>query len=128
VGETGQERKDGETKRVIHDQLTTALSNLTAHDIASMVVAYEPVWAIGSGQPEKPADTREVCGYIRSVIHDLYGEAAAQSVRLLYGGSVTPEVAKPFLSEAGVDGFLVGHESLNWHDFSAIIDEAYAWK
>ena len=128
IGETAQERADGETKQVLHDQLSTALADLTASEINNLVIAYEPVWAIGTGQIAKPDDAKSVVDYVRNYIKEVFGEGTAQSVRLLYGGSVVPDVITGFLAQSGVDGFLVGGASLSWHDFSAIIDNAYAWQ
>ncbi len=125
VGETHAERKANETKRVLHDQITTALSNLTAHEVGEMVIAYEPVWAIGSGDPAKPAQIEEAIGYIRHQVAELYGKKAAKNVRILYGASVEPEFTGGILSITGVDGLLVGGASLNYHKFSDIVKSAY---
>lgn len=128
VGETKHERDEGEAKQVLHDQLMTALSNLTADEVAGMVIAYEPVWAIGSGVIAKPADIESMISYIRGYARDVFGERAAKEVRILYGGSVVPEVIHGYLNIKGVDGFLVGGASLNYHDFSKIVDSAYRWQ
>jgi len=127
VGETKNDRAVGETKRVIHDQLTTALSNLTTEDINEVVIAYEPVWAISTfdGEIAKPDDMQKAIAYIRSVIKDLYGEAISQAVRVLYGGSVNDHDAKAYLSLEGCDGVLVGAASLNYLQFAGIVDAAY---
>lgn len=125
VGETKQERKEGHTKRVLHDQITTALSNLTSKDVAEVVVAYEPVWAIGTGDPEKPQDIQEAVDCIRHNIAELYGKKVAEAVRVLYGASVEPEYVGGILSLKGIDGLLVGGASLNPYKFAAIIDAAY---
>ncbi len=125
VGETQHERKEGETKRVLHDQVTTALQNLTASEIAHVVIAYEPVWAIGSGDPAKPHEIVEVVNYIRRQVMHLYGEGVANALRILYGGSVEPEFVGGILSLEGVDGLLVGGASLNPYHFAGIIDAAY---
>jgi triosephosphate isomerase (TIM) len=127
IGETDQERKAGETKQVIHDQLTTALSNLTADDIENMIIAYEPVWAISTfgGMLAKPHEVEEVMKLIRYEIEELYGREVAQTVRLLYGGSVDEQVIRGYLEIEDCDGALVGGASLNYHKFSAIIDSAY---
>lgn len=128
IGETKQERDDGETKQVLHDQLMTALSNLTAEEVADMVIAYEPVWAIGTDNIAKPAEIQPVTDYVRSYVRDIFGERAANELRILYGGSVVPEVIQGYLNIRGVDGFLVGGASLNAHDFSKIVENAYRWQ
>src|ERR1017187_182068 len=127
VGETQQERKAGETKQVVHDQLTTALSNLTANDVEYMVRAYEPVWAISTleGVLAKPHEVEEVMKRIRYEIRELYGEKAAESVRILYGGSVDEQLVRGYLEIDDCDGALVGGASLNYNKFSAIVDSAY---
>lgn len=128
VGETRNEREDGETKQVLHDQLMTALSNLTAAEVRDMVIAYEPVWAIGSGDIAKPAQIEDIANYIRNYVNDVYGPKAAKGVRMLYGGSVVPEVIHGYLNIKGIDGFLVGGASLNYHDFAAIVASARSWQ
>lgn len=128
IGETHIERKNGETKQVIHDQLTTALANLTTEDVEDMVIAYEPVWAISTfgGELAKPDQIEEAVKLIRGEIRELYGERVAKTVRVLYGGSVDEHLISGYLKVPGVDGALVGAASLNYHKFSAIIDAAYA--
>lgn len=128
VGETKQERKEGETKRVLHDQLMTALSNLTSAEVRSSVIAYEPVWAIGTGDVAKPDQVEGAVSYIRSYVTDVFGPKAGKGVRILYGGSVIPEVVAGFLEVPGVDGFLVGGASLNYHSFSEIITATRRWQ
>lgn len=125
VGETKQEHVLGETKRVIHDKLTTALANLTADEVEKVVIAYEPIWAIGSGDPEKPDSIRKVTGWIRQIISELYGENVAKDQRILYGASVAPEFVGGILSIEGVDGLLVGGASLNYKKFADIVDNTY---
>lgn len=128
VGETKQEKDDGETKQVLHDQLMTGLSNLTAEEVANMVVAYEPVWAIGTGDVAKPDQAKMAVDYIRNYVKDVFGQPAADEIRVLYGGSVVPDVIHGFLNVKGVDGFLVGGASLNYHSFSNIVDSSYRWQ
>ena len=128
VGETATERKEGETKQVLHDQLMTGLSNLTAGEVGSMAIAYEPVWAIGTGDIAKPDQVASAVDYIRSYVRDVFGPKAAKNVRVLYGGSTIPEVVSGFLDIPGVDGFLVGGASLNYHSFSAIVESARRWQ
>lgn len=128
VGETEIERDEGETKQVLHDQLMTGLSELTASDVAKIVLSYEPVWAIGTGNVAKPDQVAEAVGFIRSYVRDVFGAKAEKNVRVLYGGSVVPDVITGFLEVPGVDGFLVGGASLNYHSFSAIVDATRRWQ
>lgn len=127
VGETQTERRAGETKRVLHDQVVTAISNLTAHEVGDIVIAYEPVWAISTfgGELAKPAQAKEAMDYIRQVVADLYGKKAARNVRILYGGSVDDQIARGYLEIDGCDGVLVGGASINYHKFSGIVSSAY---
>lgn len=127
VGETKDERKAGETKQVIHDQITSALMNLTSRDIENIVIAYEPVWAITTfdGEIARPADVEKAVAYIRYQINELYGSKAAERVRVLYGGSVDNNDVAGYLKVKGVDGALVGAASLNYEQFAGIIDTAY---
>lgn len=125
VGETKTERLAGHTKRVIHDQVMTALKGLTSEDIHDLVIAYEPVWAIGTGDVAKPDQADQAVQFIRHNIAELYGKKASEKVRVLYGGSVVPEVTRGFLDIEGVDGLLVGGASINYHQFSSIVDTAY---
>jgi triosephosphate isomerase (TIM) len=127
VGETHDERRDGETKRVLHDQIVTALSNLTSDEVENMVIAYEPVWAISTfgGELAKPHDVQKAIAIIRHQISELYGNKAAERVRVLYGGSVDDHIVRGYLDIEGCDGALVGGASLNYHKFSGIVDSAY---
>ena len=125
VGESQTERKEGHTKRVLHDQVTTALSNLTAREVMEVVIAYEPIWAIGTGDPAKPHEAQEAAAWIRHTISQLYGPKVSNAIRILYGGSTEPEYVSGMLSEEGIDGFLVGGASINPYKFAAIIDSAY---
>jgi triosephosphate isomerase (TIM) len=128
VGETKHERSDGETKQVLHDQLMTALHNLTGPEVGSMVIAYEPVWAIGVGEAAKPHQVAEAVNYIRSYVRDVFGPKAGKNVRVLYGASAEADIVSGFLDIDGVDGFLVGGASLNYHSFAAIVDAAQRWQ
>ncbi len=125
VGETEHERKEGMTKRVLHDQITTALSNLTAREVMEVVIAYEPVWAIGSGDPAKPDQIEEAVRYVRHNVSELYGEKVGSTIRVIYGASVEPEFVAGILSIDGVDGLLPGGASLNPYTFSSIIEAVY---
>lgn len=127
IGETKEERNAHETKQVIHDQLTSALSNLTSEDIQDIVIAYEPVWAISTfdGEVAKPDDMKRAIKFIRYEITELYGKQAAADVRVLYGGSVDNHDAKAYLALEGCDGVLVGAASLNYQQFPDIVTAAY---
>ncbi len=127
VGETQHERQEGLTRRVLHDQVSTALSNLTAREVMNVVIAYEPVWAISTFQGEyaKPDDVNDCMRYIRAQVAHLYGDHVAKAIRVLYGGSVDPSTVRGYLDLEECDGALVGHESLNPYHFADIIDAAY---
>lgn len=127
VGETDNERKAGETRQVLHDQLATALANLTASDVEDIVIAYEPVWAISTfgGQLAKPDAVANEMAFVRKQIADLYGKRASERVRVLYGGSVDDQIVTGYLDTPDCDGVLVGGASLNYHKFSGIVDAAY---
>jgi triosephosphate isomerase (TIM) len=127
VGETKQERDSGETRQVLHDQVTTALANLTSEEIRDVVIAYEPVWAISTFDAEvsKPDDMQKAIAYIRKQIEELYGKKAAAEVRILYGGSVNDHDARAYMELDGCNGVLVGAASLNYKQFTGIVDSAY---
>lgn len=127
VGETSEERRAGETRQVLHDQVTTAIANLTSEEIESIVIAYEPVWAISTfgGELAKPADLAKAIELIRHEVKELYGATASKSVRILYGGSVDDQVARGYLDVKGCNGLLVGSASLNYHKFASIVNSAY---
>ena len=123
VGETGEERQDGETLEVVRRQLQGSLPNEAR--AANTVIAYEPVWAIGTGVTPTPADVAELHGFIRGELGRLLGEREASGVRILYGGSVKPANAGELLFVPEVNGALVGGASLKAADFYAIVS-AYA--
>lgn len=127
IGESKPERLAGETKRVIHDQLITAISNLTAEEIRKVAVAYEPIWAISTfdGEPAAPPDIQKAIDFIRYQISELYGAAIAAEVRVLYGGSVNADTVSGYLTLDGCDGALVGAASLDYQAFATIVDKAY---
>jgi triosephosphate isomerase len=128
IGESKHERESGETKRVIHDQLTTALANLTPEEVERVVIAYEPVWAIstfGNGDPAKPDEIAAAVAWIRSILKDVYGEQMSTDMRVIYGASVAPEFVSSILGLEGVDGLLPGAASLNYTKFADIIEATY---
>lgn len=125
VGETAGERAAGETRDSIHDQLLGGLANITSEELPQVVIAYEPVWAIGTGNNALPTDVIEAVVAIRAQLKHLYGAKAAAEVQILYGGSVTAESAADYLALQGVDGLLVGGASLDLHVFTSIIEKAH---
>ena len=125
VGETAQERALGETRDVLADQLTSGLANVTAEELDRVVIAYEPIWAIGTGDNAKPVDVKKATQMIRQHVAHLYGKKAAEEVRILYGGSITVDSAADYLAISGLDGLLVGTASLDIHQFTEIIGKAH---
>ena len=121
IGETLAQREEQKTWRVLEVQLKGALSGFSAAELSSLVIAYEPVWAIGTGKTATPAQAQEAHAYSRKMIARIHGEAFARSTRLLYGGSVTPENVDALLSEPDVDGALVGGASLKAESFLRIV-------
>ena len=120
VGESLEDRHHGLSTKVVVDQLTADLAQLTAEDIAKIVIAYEPVWAIGAGKPATPDQIAPCIKAIRTSVEDLYGEESS-GVRIIYGASVSGEFVKDILSIPGVEGLLPGGASLNYEEFSKIV-------
>lgn len=125
IGETASERAAGETHDVLHDQLVGGLANVTSDELDDVIIAYEPVWAIGTGDNALPNDVAKAIAAIRSQIKHLYGPTAAKSIRVLYGGSVKADSAADYLATEGVDGLLVGGASLEAYAFVEIIKKAH---
>lgn len=125
VGETAHERTAKETNGVLHDQVVGGLANLTADEVAELVIAYEPVWAIGTGDNALPADVENAAHIIRRQVEHLYGRSTAASVRVLYGGSVSSHNAAAYLSITTIDGLLVGGASLKAAEFETIVEAAF---
>ncbi len=125
VGETASQRVDNETAHVIHDQVVSGLANLTSEEVDHLVVAYEPVWAIGTGKNATAHDVELAAQMIHDQIKALYGAQSADNVRILYGGSVSDENADQYLGIDRIDGLLVGGASLNAHAFAKIVDLAH---
>ena len=124
VGEMLAEREAGKTQDVVRTQVTGSLAGLSKDDMVTTVIAYEPVWAIGTGKTESPEQAQEVHAFIRSLLVSLFDAATAAKVRIQYGGSVKPDNAKLLLSQPDVDGALVGGASLKAKDFAAIVKAA----
>ena len=120
VGETSEEREEGRTIEVVETQLEEGISDVKASDVASMVIAYEPVWAIGTGKNATPEDAQEVCKAIRKKVENDW-KAASDEVRIQYGGSVKGVNAPDLMKQIDIDGLLVGGASLDPDEFSRII-------
>lgn len=125
IGETVHERTLGETADVLRDQLTSGLANVTAEELTDVIIAYEPVWAIGSGDHAMPRDVTDALGQIRRHVAQLFGKQYAAAVRVVYGGSVTADNAADYLAIPGLDGLLIGGASLDAYQFSAIVKKAH---
>jgi triosephosphate isomerase len=121
VGENLHDFHHKLSTKVVTDQLTAGLSMLTDEDVAKVVVAYEPVWAIGGKTPATPEQIRPAISAIRNTIEELYGEAASAGVRLVYGAGVGPDFVKDILKIDGVVGLLAGGASLNYAEFAKIV-------
>jgi triosephosphate isomerase len=124
VGETLAEREAGRTQEVVRGQCKGSLAGLTPDQMARTVLAYEPVWAIGTGKTATPAQAEEVHADIRNLLSSLFGETVANSVVIQYGGSVKADNAHELLSQPNIDGALVGGASLKSDSFAAIIHAA----
>ena len=122
VGETLQQRESGEAQNIITMQTKLALKGLSKEQMQNVMIAYEPIWAIGTGKTATSNDANEVIKAIRKQISELYGEEVAQNTIILYGGSVKPENSKELFSTSDIDGGLVGGASLNVEDFEKIIN------
>jgi len=124
VGETLEEREAGRTEERVGSQARVALEGMSAEQVGGLVLAYEPVWAIGTGRNATPDDASAVCGMLRGLVGELAGTDPAASVRIQYGGSVKPSNAGELLGAPDVDGALVGGASLEADDFARIVGAA----
>ena len=121
IGELLEERNMGVTREVVERKIAKGLEGLTPEDVAKLVLAYEPVWAIGTGKTATPRQAEEVHHYVRKLITQKSGEAVGQGIRILYGGSVSPDNVKELMSEEDIDGALVGGASLKVDSFLKIV-------
>jgi len=121
VGETRAEREAGETHDKVAGQVRAALHGISPEQVAGLVIAYEPIWAIGTGLTASAADAQEACGAIRALVGELRGADAADGVRIQYGGSVKPDNAAELMSQPDIDGALVGGASQEADSFAAIV-------
>lgn len=121
VGETLEERTEGRAQARVTEQLAGSLVGLKPETVEDIVIAYEPIWAIGTGETATPGDAQEMCAHIRLRIGETFGAKAAESVRIQYGGSVKPGNAPELMAQPDVDGALVGGASLDAEDFARIV-------
>lgn len=122
VGETLEQRERGLTRNIVIDQTRKALKDITPTQGVNIAIAYEPIWAIGTGKTDTPAEANETIGIIRSTLTDLFTYEVSQKIRILYGGSVKPENIDGFMKESEIDGALVGGASLNPESFTRIVN------
>lgn len=126
VGEDLEQRESGRTKEVVKVQMEAAMKEISEEQITQVVIAYEPIWAIGTGKTSSAEDANEVIGFIRQLIADQYDQNYANQVRIQYGGSVKPENIAGFMAQPDIDGALVGGASLNPDSFLALVKGAKA--
>ncbi len=124
VGEVLEEREAGITEKVVERQTKTALSGMTEEMLKNVIIAYEPVWAIGTGKTATSQQANEVCAFIRKTVEGIFGKTAADSMSILYGGSMNAKNAAELVSESDVDGGLIGGASLKAEDFGIIVKAA----
>ncbi|WP_175990335.1 triose-phosphate isomerase [Bacillus sp. Marseille-Q1617] len=122
VGETLEQRENNETKDLVGSQVKQALTGLTEDQVKQTVIAYEPIWAIGTGKSSTAEDANEVCAHIRQVVASEFSQAAADSVRVQYGGSVKPNNIKEYMAQSDIDGALVGGASLEPQSFLQLLE------
>ncbi len=124
VGEDLEQREAGQTKEVVKVQMEAALKDVTSEQLVNLVVAYEPIWAIGTGKTSSAEDANEVIGFIRELIADQYDQSLANQVRIQYGGSVKPDNVAGFMAQSDIDGALVGGASLQPDSFLGLVKGA----
>jgi triosephosphate isomerase len=125
VGETLEQRERNETRGVVESQLNIGMADLTASDLEKLIIAYEPVWAIGTGKTATPEQAQEVHEFTRAFLETTFGKSTAESTRIQYGGSVNSENSKTLMAQKDIDGALVGSASLNAESFIAIINSTH---
>lgn len=122
VGESLEEREMNITEEVLGKQIKLDLSGLKSEEVEKMVIAYEPIWAIGTGKTATSEEANEVIKYIRKLVEEMFGNECAEKVRIQYGGSVKPSTIKEQMAQSDIDGGLVGGASLKAEDFAAIVN------
>ncbi|MED3690206.1 triose-phosphate isomerase [Peribacillus butanolivorans] len=124
-GETLEQREAGETNDFVGSQIEKGLAGLSDDQLKQAVIAYEPIWAIGTGKSSSAQDANEVCAHIRSVVADKFSNEAAAAIRIQYGGSVKPENIKEYMSQPDIDGALVGGASLKTDSFLQLLEAGH---
>lgn len=122
VGETLAEYEAGETKNIVKTQIIDGLRDVSKEDASDLVIAYEPVWSIGTGKNASKEIAQDVCGFIREILASLFGKEVADQIRILYGGSVKPDNIHAYLSMDDIDGALVGGASLKLDSYNELIN------
>ena len=122
VGETLEEREENKQEDKVKDQLTKNLKDVSEADIEKVIIAYEPIWAIGTGKTASAEDADDMCAFIRNFIKETYSEEASQKIRIQYGGSMKPENVKELLAKENIDGGLIGGASLKASDFEQLVN------
>ena len=122
VGETLEEREENKQEEKVKDQLTKNLKDVAKADIEKVIIAYEPIWAIGTGKTASAEDADDMCAFIRNFIKETYSEDASQKIRIQYGGSMKPENVKELLAKENIDGGLIGGASLKASDFEQLVN------
>ncbi|MGF0040398.1 triose-phosphate isomerase [Peptoniphilaceae bacterium SGI.131] len=122
VGETLEEREAGKEKEKVKEQITRDLQGLSEESFDKLIIAYEPIWAIGTGKTASSQDAEDMCSYIRSLVVELFGPEAGQKVRIQYGGSVKPSNVKEIMDKENIDGALVGGASLEAESFGQLVN------
>lgn len=121
-GESLEQREAGDTKNIVRTQVVAGLKNVAPEAAKAVVIAYEPIWAIGTGRTASSADANDVIAYIREVVAELYGEEVSEEVRIQYGGSVKPENVSEIMNESDIDGALVGGASLKPDSYVELVN------
>ena len=124
VGETDEERENGKANQVVSNQVKEAVKGLSEDQLKEVVIAYEPIWAIGTGKSATSEDANEMCAQVRKTVADVSSQDVADATRIQYGGSVKPNNVKEYMAQSDIDGALVGGASLKVDDFVQLLEGA----
>ena len=124
VGESDEEREAGKANEVVGNQVKKAVEGLSEEQLKEVVIAYEPIWAIGTGKSSTSEDANEMCAHVRKTLADLSSQDVAEATRIQYGGSVKPNNIKEYMAQSDIDGALVGGASLKVEDFVQLLEGA----